>query len=183
MNQGQKGEIFQRIQRGLPGAFLWRAKAVDRGYQEELLSENSVFHVAGGSIYVKPASGPARYLSHEDIIGSELMYLLISRDKNAVPSIHFVLECGDLCLCHEEVEAAAIHIVAADEKDRVKPMVLSFLLWMEEDGQMRGSFLGGSQRRLLDHTWGLQRLLAQGGGEFRDGVFMGSVGVPAAPSA
>lgn len=164
-----RDEIFRQLQRGLPGTFLWRARAGANGeYEEELLSENAVFHVADGSIYVKPRSQPAYFLSHNNIVQSKQMHLLIGRSKGEDPPIRFVFENERGSLCHDEVEAAAIHILIWDKKEQIKPTSLLFLLWTEGN-RTRGTFLGGSQQRLIDYATGVLNLLGIRGGDVHCG--------------
>ena len=165
MNTHLHGEIFQQVQRGIPGAFLWRARAsADGSYQEELLSENSAYLVVDGSIYIKPRSQAPYHLSHDDIIKNGQMFLLVSRSKKEDPPIRFVFEHEGRSFCHDEVEAAAIHLLIWDKQKRIDPTALLFLIWLEGNNT-QGAFLGGSQKRLIDYAKGVPHLLGIHGGE------------------
>lgn len=157
-------DFIHRVKTGQPGAYLWRTRAnADGTHEEELLSENSVFRVVDCDLYLKPVSQPAQYLSHSELEDMAAAHLLVCQSKAIEPTVQFVFEGGGLDYSNENVEYASISIVIEGPQDKLGT-VLSFMLW-QEDGKMNGSFLGGSQQRLIRHLHAAQRLLEIQGGE------------------
>ena len=155
MNDELKEDLLSRVQRGLNGAYLWRIRAnADGMREEELLSENSVFRVVDCDIYLKPVSQPTQHLSHSELEGMAAAYLLAYQNKTTEPMIQFVFEGGGLDCSGKDVEFASIYIVAEGPQEH-PGIVLSFVLW-QEDGKMNGSFLGGTQQRLIRHLHAVQ---------------------------
>lgn len=157
-------ELLLKVQRGLHGAYLWRTRANANGtHEEELLSENSVFRVVDCSLYLKQASQPVQYFSHRKLEGMAAAYLLVYHGKTIEPAVQFAFEGGGLDCSSEDVEFASINIVVEGPQEH-PGIVLSFVLW-QEDGKMNGSFLGGTQPRLIRHLHAVQQLLDIQGGE------------------
>lgn len=160
----QREDLLLKVQRGIYGAFLWRTRANDDGTrEEELLSENSAFRVVDCDLFLKPFSQPTQHLSHSELEEMEEAYLLVCQNKTIEPAVQFVFEGGELDCSSEDVEFAFINIVIEGPQDKLGT-VLSFVLW-SEDGTTLGSFLGGSQQRLIRHLHAVQQLLGIQRGE------------------
>lgn len=157
-------DLIHRVKTGQPGAYLWRTRAnADGTHEEELLSENSVFRVVDCNLYLKPVSQPTRHFSHSELEEMEEAYLLVCYKKTAEPEIQFAFWGTGLDYSGEDVERASISIVIEGPQDKLGT-VLSFVLW-SEDGAMHGSFLGGSQQRLIRHLYAIHQLLGAREGE------------------
>lgn len=151
--------LLLNVKRGIPGAFLWRARTDADGHQqEELLSEHSLFQVANLSLCVKLPAQPPQFLCHSELTGPGQAYLLLYHSKSGEPPVQFSFDgCGLRC-SEEDVEYAVISILLAG----AETMGLSSLVWTE-NGQTQGAFLGSSQQRVIRYLNGACHILANRG--------------------
>lgn len=155
--------ILQRLQRNVPGVFLWRVRAeADGSCTEEFISEGASYQVMDSGLFLKRFGQMPMTFSHGDLTRVGRRYLLLDRGTKSDPTLQFLFDEGNSIHTSDDVEQAGIIFFLNSGDDR-HMIALAFFQWIEND-QVQSSFLGGTQQRLIDHLRGVQHLMLNGGG-------------------